>query len=115
MPSLPTIFSWFRLHEDFLKQYERAKEQSAVADDETLQELNDLVIEESKKEDFKRANAVVAAYKLKADNLKWAMSKKQPKKYGDRLDLTTKNKEFPAPILGALLKQHGVQADDSTK
>lgn len=111
LPSIQTIFSWFRLHKDFLEQYERAKEQSAVADDETLQELNDLVIEESKKEDFKRANAVVAAYKLKADNLKWAMSKKQPKKYGDKLDHTTNGKDLPIAILSHVQRDDGNKKD----
>lgn len=40
-------------------------------------------------EDPKKANALVNAYKLKCDNLKWIASKLKAKKYGDKIDITT--------------------------
>ena len=92
MPDKQTVFSWIRTHKEFLDQYARAKEESADADLETIEDLGDLAIEESKTADPKAANAVVSAYKLKADNLKWAMSKKRPKKYGDKVDVTSDGK-----------------------
>lgn len=101
MPDLKTIFSWFRIHKEFLQHYARAKEESAEADEEKLEDIGDTAIEEAKNADPKAASAVVQAYKLKADNIKWAMSKKKPKKYGEKLDMTTNGKDLPTPIYGS--------------
>lgn len=100
MPELSVIFDWFRKYPEFTLQYSRAKEESADADAELLEDLGDEAIKESKNADPKAANAVVSAYKLKADNIKWAMSKKKPKKYGDKIDMTTNGKDIPVPIYG---------------
>lgn len=98
MPSLQTIYNWFDKHKQFVEQYARAKEESADADLETIEDIGDIAIKESKSVDPKAANAVVSAYKLKADNIKWGMSKKKPKKYGDKLDMTTNGKDLPVPL-----------------
>lgn len=89
MPEGATIFRWLASKPDFCEQYDKAKEASAAADNETLEDLGDLAIKLSQEVGDKRANAVVQAVKLKADNLKWAMSKKKPKKYGDKIDMTS--------------------------
>ncbi len=99
MPDKTTVFRWFREQVEFRNQYAQAKEESADADLETIEDLGDKAIEESKTADPKAANAVVSAYKLKADNMKWGMSKKKPKKYGDKLDMTTNGKDLPIPIM----------------
>lgn len=108
MPDLSTIFDWLRTKDGFSQQYAQAKEESADADAEILEELGDLAIEEAKAVDPKSSNAVVSAYKLKADNMKWAMSKKKPKKYGDKLDMTTNGKDLPTPIYGGKSTDQGV-------
>ena len=108
MPDLSIIFDWFRTKDGFAEQYAQAKEESADADAEVLEELGDLAIEEAKSVDPKSSNAVVSAYKLKADNMKWAMSKKKPKKYGDKLDMTTNGKDLPTPIYGGKSTDQGV-------
>ena len=99
MPSMQSFFTWLRIYPDFLEQYERAKEQSAYADDEKLDETGDMAIQEAKEVDPKAASAVVNAWKLKADNLKWAMSKKKPKKYGDKIDHTTGGEPFTLNLI----------------
>lgn len=103
-PEPSTIFGWIQDYPEFSKQYARAKEESADADLETIEELGDIAIQEAKDADPKAANAVVSAYKLKADNIKWGMSKKKPKKYGDKLDLTSDGKVLPTPIYGGISK-----------
>ena len=45
-------------------------------------------------EDSRKANAIVQAYKLKIDNLKWIASKLKPKTYGDKLDITSNNESL---------------------
>lgn len=96
MPCLSTVFKWIRENEIFLQQYVRAKENSADAQHEMLNDIGDEAIEEVRIStlDPKAKNALVNAYKLKADNLKWSMSKMKPKKYGDKLDLTTKGERI---------------------
>ena len=107
MPSPVTIFSWLRTYPEFLKQYQRAKEESADADLENIEDLGDIAIEEARNCDPKSSTAIVSAYKLKADNMKWAMSKKKPKKYGDKIDMTSDGKQLPTPLL------YGIRNNDS--
>lgn len=92
MPDEATLFRWMRDNEEFRKQYAQAKEESADALNEIVLDLGDQAIEHSQRVDFKASNAVVSAYKLKADNLKWYMSKMKPKKYGDKVDVTSDHK-----------------------
>lgn len=98
MPNASTIFKWLREHEEFSKQYVRATEERVEAQHEDLLEFGDQAIEHAEQANPKAANAVVSGYKLKADNLKWSMSKMKPKKYGEKLDMTTNGKDLPTPI-----------------
>ena len=113
MPNKATVFRWFREHKEFCDQYARAKEESADADAEVLEEIGDKAIKHAEEADPKASNAVVSAYKLKADNLKWAMSKKKPKKYGDKIDVTSDGKALPTPILGAITIKNEVPTDNN--
>lgn len=99
MPDKRTVFRWLREKEDFSHQYARAKEESVNAQQEELEEIGEESIRESKLVDPKAASAVVSAYKLKADNMKWVMSKMKPKKYGDKLDHTTDGKPINVSII----------------
>lgn len=100
IPSAATVFTWLRTNKEFLEQYVRAKEESAEAHNEMLLDLGDEAITLSQSVDPKVSNAVVSAVKLKADNLKWVMSKMKPKKYGEKVDYTTNGKDIPTPIYG---------------
>lgn len=92
MPAIATIFNWFRTHPEFLEQYARAKRESTTARHEQLEELGDEAINLSQTVDPKASGAVVQAVKLKSDNLKWVMSKLEPKKYADKIDVTSDGK-----------------------
>ena len=100
MPDKSTVFNWLRTKPEFVDQYARAKEESADAQNEILLDLGDEAIGLAQQVDSKASNAVVQAVKLKADNLKWVMSKMKPKKYGDKLDVTSDGKVLPTPIYG---------------
>lgn len=72
MPSARTVWRWLTKHESFRQAYARAKEQQAT----TMADrgLRDAI------------NATDAALgRLKFDARKWAASKLDPKKYGDRI------------------------------
>lgn len=88
MPDISTIYDWFPLHEQFTKQYEKACQDRVEAQYEDLTEINEEAIQYAKTNDF-NVQAVMTAYKLKADNMKWSMSKMKPKKYGDKTDITS--------------------------
>lgn len=91
MPCVATIFNWFRNYPEFLKQYEKAKEESAdalaeeildIADDGT----NDWMIRQNK--DGSESIVINAEHvqrsRLRVDSRKWIASKLKPKKYGDK-------------------------------
>ncbi len=89
LPSAATIFNWLAKNKEFLEQYTRAKESSSEALNEMLMDIGDQAIEHAESTDTKVSGAIVQAYKLKADNMKWYMSKVKPKKYGDKVDVTS--------------------------
>lgn len=98
MPDLTTVYEWLRVQSGFSQQYAIATDERTETQQEMLIEMGDKAIEHAEEADPKAAGAVVSAYKLKADNLKWSMSKMKPKKYGDKLDLTSDGKALPTPI-----------------
>jgi len=90
MPSLATIFNWLRVQPIFLEQYTRAKENQADTNAEDIQELI---------EEVRTGVLDPQAARVAGDLLKWSSSKLKPKKYGDKLDLTSDGKQLPQPII----------------
>lgn len=101
MPDVSTVFDWIAKHEEFAKQYARAKEESADAlFEETIDIADDarnVIIGGEDRAD----NARVQVERLRVDTRKWMMSKMKPKKYGDKIDMTTNGKDLPNPIYGS--------------
>ncbi len=98
MPARKTIHLWL-LDEDkksFLHQYNIA---SDIRADELFDSLQ--IIADNTKGEVQRD-------RLRVDTRKWYLSKIMPKKYGDKLDLTSDNKVLPSPLLY-------VPANDSNK
>lgn len=88
-PSSSTIFRWL-LDEDkkeFWEQYEKARNIQA---EQLFEELLEIADNEEKD---------VMRNRLQIDTRKWYLSKVLPKKYGEKLDVTTKDKEIPTPLL----------------
>jgi hypothetical protein len=93
MPCVATIFNWFRLHPQFLEQYEKAKEAQAdtlaeemldIADDGT----NDWMERHGKDGEnigYQLNGEHVQRSRLRVDTRKWIASKLKAKKYGDRV------------------------------
>jgi hypothetical protein len=120
MPSVATVFNWLRIYPEFLEQYTRAKVESAdamaddvidIADDGT----NDWMVKYNKDgEEYWQLNGEhVQRSRLRIETRKWLMAKMKPKKYGDKLDMTTNGKDLPTPILGGIAKS--VSANDSNQ
>lgn len=77
-PAMSTIFLWLTKHPDFLKQYNRAREEQAEAMADEIVGIAD----GNGAED----NAVMTARdRLRVDARKWVAAKLKPKKYGDKM------------------------------
>jgi hypothetical protein len=85
MPSRQTVYTWLRTNQEFLDNYTRAKDDSADALADDIEDIARKVL--TKEYDPNAARVAV-------DAKKWVASKLKPKKYGDKLDLTTGNEKL---------------------
>jgi hypothetical protein len=83
-PSISTVMKWLATQDSFQQMYTRAKQLQAdlmgedildIADNEALQPH---------------------ARRIKVDARRWVMSKLNPRKYGDKLDVTSGGEALPA-------------------
>lgn len=104
MPAPATMFKWMREHDDFLKQYVKAKQESADAmAEEILDIADDASLDVEVTDKGVRTNSEnIQRSRLRVDTRKWLMAKMKPKRYGDKLDLTTDGEKLPQPIYGGL-------------
>ena len=102
LPTTRSVYTWLRTHDEFLRNYERAKEDQA---DYLAEEI--LEIADDGRNDFMdsadKNGEVSAATKLNSENIqrsrlrvdarKWIASKLKPKRYGDKMhqDIEIKN------------------------
>jgi hypothetical protein len=90
---MSSIFNWLNSNEQFMQQYARAKEVQAEALAEDLLEIADDATNDWMDKRFGETevrvidNEAIQRSKLRVDTRKWLMSKLQPKKYGEKLDL----------------------------
>lgn len=111
MPAISTVFNWFRTKKGFVEQYARAKQESADAMAEEILDIADdgsndfMVITKGNKEYEVENKEVTNRSRLRVDTRKWIMSKMKPKKYGDKLDVTSNGKALPNPIYGGTAKK----------
>jgi hypothetical protein len=80
LPSSRTVWTWMRVHPEFLHRYEKAKEEACEA---MAEELNDIAEDDSR--DTQRSRLMI-------DTRKWYLSKIKAKKYGEKLDTTVTHK-----------------------
>ena len=116
MPSRKTVFSWMRKHPDFLNQYARAKQEAADALAEEILDISDDAEAAIKGTAEKKSSAMAQAYRLRVDTRKFIMAKMKPKKYGEKIDLTTNGKDLPTPIMGgtSVSTDNNVQEDSKS-
>jgi hypothetical protein len=112
MPAVSTFFKWLREHEEFSKQYARAKQESADAMAEDILDIadngtNDWYERENKDGSTSEVvnTDVIARSRLRVDTRKWLMAKMKPKTYGDKLEVDAKV-ENVTPILGGNAKEN---------
>jgi terminase small subunit-like protein len=93
--SASAIIRRARESDEFAKQYARVLELRTDADFESLE---DVVSEEPERGKFGVDSAWVNWRKLQIDTRKWALSKRNPKKYGDLTKLSGPNGDEPVAL-----------------
>lgn len=94
MPAASSVFLWLSKHKEFAEQYARAKEESADALVEDIQDIaddgtNDWMEVHGKDGSvgWQLNGEHIQRSRLRVDVRKWAASKLKPKKYGEKLEL----------------------------
>lgn len=103
MPDLATVFRWIHDKDGFREQYARAKEESADALAEEIIDISDEAHRIVEKGHQKKAGAYAQVERLRIDTRKWVMAKMKPKKYGDKMDLTSDGEKLE-PIQGVVVQ-----------
>jgi hypothetical protein len=91
MPSCVTVYAWLRIHDEFLKQYTRAKEDAADAFAEEMLDIADeasndwMEVHDKDNPGYRLNGEHINRSRLRVDTRKWIASKLKPKKYGDKV------------------------------
>lgn len=117
MPEARTIHYWLldKDKEAFFQQYARARGiQAEVMFDEILEIADDgsndlMTITKGNSSYEMEDKEVTNRSKLRVDSRKWYLSKVLPKKFGDKMDITSGNK--PIPLLNDLRNNHSSKED----
>lgn len=105
MPSMSMVFRWLREHAEFREQYARATEERTEAMSEDILDIADDGTNDYMETDkgVQYNGDSVQRARLRVDTRKWLMSKMKPKKYGDKIDVTSGGEKIaPVPILGGI-------------
>lgn len=87
LPTITTIMNWLNKDKSFLEQYMRAREMGAHF---LVEEIIDIA-------DSAKDRTAVEKARVQVDARKWAASKLAPKKYGDKLDVTSGGEALNLP------------------
>lgn len=126
IPSLDVVFRWMREVKDFNEQYARARDEQMEYFSEEIMDIADdgrndwMEIYDSKGDQigWKVNGEAVMRSKVRVDVRKWLMSKRLPKKYGDKLDLTSDGERLTtAPLVVSEIKPraNNTNADPQTQ
>jgi hypothetical protein len=85
MPSFNHLLKWIEARPKWGERYARAKQESAEFDADNVNYIAELCL---------RGKVDPASARVAIDAYKWSSGKKKPKKYGDRLDLTSKDEKI---------------------
>lgn len=99
MPHAATVMRWLRTNEVFREQYTRAKEEQA---DYLAEEMLEIADDDQDDEKAFVGSNHIQRDKLKVETRKWIAAKLKPKKYGDKIDMTSGGEKLPPINLSAL-------------
>lgn len=88
MPAFNNLLIWMEERPAWNKRYARAKQESAEFDADNVNYIAELCL---------RGKVDPANARVAIDAYKWSSGKKKPKKYGDKLDLTSDGEALKSP------------------
>lgn len=98
---MSSVFRWLLVQDEFRKMYAIAKEAQA---DYLAEEIIEIADDRSRDDTpFSGANHVQRA-RLQVDARKWIASKLKPRKYGDKVDITTDGEKVSVPVTYEIIK-----------
>lgn len=104
--SYGTHLNWIRTNKEYLRLYAIAKEDQADLLAEEIIEIADDSSNDVEEYDLgdgiigtRTNHEVIQRSRLRVDARKFIASKLKPKKYGDKMDLTSDNQPLPAPVI----------------
>jgi hypothetical protein len=110
MPDDNTVYKW--IHTDvngFKDKYARACEERSEAMAEDILSIADdgtndwMTVEGKNGNEYQVVNnEAMQRSRLRIETRKWLMAKTKPKKYGDKIDVTSDGKALPTPIYGGM-------------
>lgn len=112
MPNVDTVHTWILdgKHKEFSDNYAKARAiQAELMFDEIVEiaDKSDTVVKSGAE---KKSSAYSQNQRLRVDTRKWYLSKVLPKKFGDKLDVTSGGK--PVPILNVLPANNSNEQDN---
>ena len=117
MPEAKTLFRWLDKRPAFRQQYARAREIQAELKFDELQEISDdgtndwMQRNDPDNPGYQANGEYVQRSKLRADTLKWRLSKMLPKKYGDKIETTLRTEPGePVAITATMTADDAAQA-----
>lgn len=95
MPDKATVFRWLYKHEEFATIYARAKQASGFVDEDDMAEIADDARNDYMEKFDKDGNSLgyflngehVQRSKLRWEHRRWLLERKQPKRYGAKVDV----------------------------
>lgn len=107
LPSRPIVYQWLNEeHKDydkeFLNNYIQAREDSADLDAENIEEIAHKTL---------KGVYEPPAARVAIDAFKWTAGRKKPKKYGDRIDITSKGGKIGMTEIEVKIVKDGDQSD----
>lgn len=121
MPSSSSIYRWLldERYKDFWEQYAKARAIQAEIFFEELLEIADdgsndwMDTHHENNEGYSFNGEHYQRSRLRIDTRKWFLSKVLPKKFGDKMDITTGGEKLPTPIYnGQSLPLPGHDSDE---
>ena len=107
LPSRPIVYQWLNEeHKDydkeFLNNYVQAREDSADLDAENIEEIAEKTL---------TGEYDPPAARVAIDAFKWTAGRKKPKKYGDKIDLTSGGEKLRDPEIVVKIIRDGDTSD----
>lgn len=115
MPNAATIFDWALNNKSFSEQYEQARRIQADQMFEELAEIADDGSNDWMEKELQNGEIVdmpnhehIQRSKLRVDTRKWALSKMLPKRFGDKLDVTSDGKPLNVSVSQEGAEKYGI-------